>query len=57
MYIKQHNFLKMKIFIVKLMQIHRIYKLPTSTINKYKSLKIDELNTLCNEYDITIGQR
>lgn len=29
-------------------------KLPTSTINKYKSLKIDELNTLCNEHDIII---
>ena len=30
------------------------YKLPTSTINSYKSLKIDDLNILCNEYEIDI---
>jgi hypothetical protein len=30
------------------------YKLPTSNITKYKSLKLDDLNTLCNEYDIEI---
>lgn len=30
------------------------YKLPTTTITKYKSLKIDDLNVLCKEYDIEI---
>ena len=30
------------------------YKLPTSSITKYKSLKIDDLNTLCKEYEINI---
>lgn len=30
------------------------YKLPTSTINKYKSLKLEDLNTLCKEYDINV---
>ena len=30
------------------------YKLPTSTINKYKSLKMEDLTTLCKEYDIQV---
>lgn len=30
------------------------YKLPTSTINKYKSLKLEDLITLCKEYDINV---
>ena len=32
------------------------YKLPTSTINKYKSLKLEDLKTLCEEYEIQIDK-
>ena len=32
------------------------YKLPTSSINKYKSLKIEDLHSLCKDYDILLDK-
>lgn len=32
------------------------YKLPTSSINKYKSLKIEDLHSLCKDYNILLDK-
>jgi hypothetical protein len=51
---KQAQYYKDENFYCKTHANSSNYKLPTSSITKYKSLKLDSLNTLCNEYDIEV---
>lgn len=51
---KQAQYYKDENFYCKTHANSSNYKLPTSSITKYKSLKLDSLNLLCNEYDIEV---
>ena len=51
---KQAQYYKGDNFYCKTHANSSTYKLPTSSITKYKSLKLDNLNLLCQEYDIEV---
>jgi hypothetical protein len=51
---KQAQYYKDENFYCKTHANSSNYKLPTSSITKYKSLKLDSLNNLCNEYNIEV---
>lgn len=51
---KQAQYYKGDNFYCKTHANSSTYKLPTSSITKYKSLKLDDLNLLCQEYDIKV---
>ena len=54
---KEAKFHKNGCFFCKTHASKSEYKLPTSDLNKYKRMKLDELNKLANDYDISSNEK